>query len=102
MQNLGLLYFYGDYVLQDYDLALDYYKQAEKKFYFNDEKLAEIYYQKSDYDNLQRYLKKDTQGTYSDIYYGIMYDEGLGVKISPKKLLNTMKNPCSTVITLRH
>lgn len=87
MQNLGLLYFYGDYVLQDYDLALDYYKQAEKKFYFNDEKLAEIYYQKSDYDNLQRYLKKDTQGTYSDIYYGIMYDEGLGVKISPKKAI---------------
>jgi hypothetical protein len=53
--------------------------RQKKKFYFNDEKLAEIYYQKSDYDNLQRYLKKDTQGTYSDIYYGIMYDEGLGV-----------------------
>lgn len=87
MQNLGLLYFYGEYVLQDYDLALDYYKQAEKKFYYNDENLAEIYYQKGDFDNLQRYLKKDTQGTYSDIYYGIMYDEGLGVKISPKKAI---------------
>lgn len=87
LQNLGLLYFYGEYVLQDYDLALDYYKQAEKKFYYNDENLAEIYYQKSDFDNLQRYLRKDTQGTYSDIYYGIMYDEGLGVKISPKKAI---------------
>ncbi|MDM1554707.1 MULTISPECIES: SEL1-like repeat protein [Chryseobacterium] len=87
MQNLGLLYFYGEYVLQDYDIALDYYKQAEKKFYYNDENLAEIYYQKGDFDNLQRYLKKDTQGTYSDIYYGIMYDEGLGVKISPKKAI---------------
>lgn len=86
-QNLGLLYFYGEYVLQDYDMALDYYKQAEKKFYYNDENLAEIYYQKGDFDNLQRYLKKDMQGTYSDIYYGIMYDEGLGVKISPKKAI---------------
>ncbi len=87
MQNLGLLYFYGEYVLQDYDLALDYYKQAEKNYYYNDEKFAEIYYQKSDFDNLKRYLRKDTQGTYSDIYYGIMYDEGLGVKISPKKAI---------------
>ncbi|WP_336964830.1 SEL1-like repeat protein [Chryseobacterium contaminans] len=87
MQNLGLLYFYGEYVLQDYDIALDYYKQAEKKLYYNNENLAEIYYQKGDFDNLQRYLKKDTQGTYSDIYYGIMYDEGLGVKISPKKAI---------------
>lgn len=86
-QNLGLLYFYGEYVLQDYDLALDYYKQAEKKFYYNDENLAEIYYQKGDFENLQRYLKKDTEGTYSDIYYGIIYDEGLGVKISPKKAI---------------
>jgi TPR repeat protein len=86
-QNLGLLYFYGEYVLQDYDLALDYYKQAEKKFYYNDENLAEIYYQKGDFENLQRYLKKDTEGTYSDIYYGIMYDEGQGVKISPKKAI---------------
>lgn len=87
LQNLGLLYFYGEYVLEDYDLALDYYKQAEKKYYYNDEKFAEIYYQRSDYDNLQRYLKKDTQGSYSDIYYGIMYDEGLGVKVSPKKAI---------------
>ncbi|MEJ5104110.1 SEL1-like repeat protein [Chryseobacterium sp. MYb328] len=87
LQNLGLLYFYGEYVLQDYDLALDYYKQAEKKFYYNDENFAEIYYQKGDYANLHRYLKKDTQSTYSDIYYGIMYDEGLGVKISPKKAI---------------
>lgn len=87
MQNLGLLYFYGEYVVQDYDLALDYYKQAEKKFYYNDEKLSEIYYQKSDFANLQRYLKKDTEGTYSNIYYGIMYDEGLGVKASVKKAI---------------
>ncbi|WP_160137334.1 SEL1-like repeat protein [Chryseobacterium sp. c4a] len=87
MQNLGLLYFYGEYVLQDYDLALDYYKQAEKKYYYNDEKFAEIYYQKSDFANLQRYLRKDTEGAYSDIYYGIMYDEGLGVKVSIKKAI---------------
>ncbi|MCL8538290.1 SEL1-like repeat protein [Chryseobacterium gallinarum] len=87
MQNLGLLYFYGEYVLQDYDLALEYYKQAEKKFFFNDEKIAEIYYQKSDYDNLQRYLRKDKENTYSNIYYGIMYDEGLGVKMSSKKAI---------------
>lgn len=105
MQNLGLLYFYGEYVLQDYDLALDYYKQAEKKLYYNNENLTEIYYQKSDFDNLQRYLKKDTQGIYSDIYYGIMYDEGLGVKISPKKAIKhyekSLKYGCYTTALTR-
>lgn len=87
MQNMGLLYFYGDYVLQDYDLALEYYKQAEKKFYFNEDKISEIYYQKRDFENLQRYLKKDKVNTYSNIYYGIMYEEGLGVKQSTKKAI---------------
>lgn len=105
MQNLGLLYFYGEYLLQDYDLALDYYKQAEKKFYYNDENLAEIYYQKSDFDNLQRYLKKDTQGTYSNIYYGIIYDEGLGVKVSVKKAIKhyekSLEHGCYTTALSR-
>ncbi|PKF75733.1 SEL1-like repeat protein [Chryseobacterium sp. PMSZPI] len=87
MQNLALLYFYGDYVSQDYDKALEYYKQAEKKLYFNNEKIAEIYYQKSDYENLQRYLRKDKENTYSNIFYGIMHDEGLGVKVNPKKAI---------------
>ncbi|WP_128572297.1 SEL1-like repeat protein [Chryseobacterium sp. P1-3] len=42
---------------------------------------------KSDYDNLQRYLRKDKENTYSNIYYGIMYDEGLGVKMNSKKAI---------------
>ncbi|MGU3375561.1 SEL1-like repeat protein [Chryseobacterium sp. M5A1_1a] len=88
MQNLGLLYFYGDYILQDYDIALEYYKQAEKKFQFNEDKISEIYYQKRDYANLQRYLRKDSENTYSNIYYGILYDEGLGVKQNIKKAIS--------------
>lgn len=88
MQNLGLLYFYGDYVLQDYEIALDYYKQAEKKFQFNEDKISEIYYQKRDYANLQRYLRKDSENTYSNIYYGILYDDGLGVKQNIKKAIS--------------
>ncbi len=92
MQNLGLLYFYGDYVLKDYDKALEYYQQAEKKLYFNPDKIAEIYYQQSDYANLQRYLRKDTENTYSNIYYGILFDEGLGVKPNPKKAIKHFEN----------
>lgn len=81
-ENLAHLYFYGEHVEQDYDLALDYYKRAEKKFQFNDGNVSEIYYQNRDYANLLRYLKKDYNNTYSNIYYGILNDHGLGVKQS--------------------
>lgn len=85
--NLGDLYFNGKYVEQNYDLALDYYKKAEKKYSFNRENISEIYYQKKDYANLQRYLRQDYDGTYSHIYYGILYDHGFGVKQNIKKAL---------------
>ncbi|ROI05533.1 MULTISPECIES: SEL1-like repeat protein [unclassified Chryseobacterium] len=87
MQNLGNLYFYGEHVLQDYDVALEYYKKAEKKLYPNSQNMSEIYYRKNDYANLLRYLKRDDEDTYSHIYYGILYDEGLGVKQSSKKAI---------------
>ncbi|MEF9478028.1 SEL1-like repeat protein [Chryseobacterium sp. 1B4] len=87
-ENLGHLYFYGEHVEKNHDLALEYYKKAEKKFQFNDENISEIYYQKEDYDNLQRYIRKDYNSTYSNIYYGIMYDHGLGVKQNIKKAVS--------------
>ncbi|WP_370900800.1 tetratricopeptide repeat protein [Chryseobacterium gossypii] len=87
MSNLGHLYFYGDETEQNYDLALDFYKKAEKKYFFNEENISEIYYQRQDYANLQRYLKKDVGNTYSHIYYGIMYDHGFGVKQNIKKAI---------------
>ena len=87
LQNLGNLYFYGEHLLQDYDIALEYYKQAEKKLYPNSQNMSEIYYRKNDYANLQRYLKRDHEDSYSHIYYGILYDEGLGVKQSSKKAI---------------
>lgn len=87
MQNLGHLYFYGDHILKDYDIALEYYKKAEKKYHFNEDKISEIYYQKKDFANLQRYLKKDSENTYSNIYFGILYDEGFGVKQNAKKAI---------------
>ncbi|HCN50021.1 MAG TPA: hypothetical protein DIT10_13195 [Chryseobacterium sp.] len=87
MQNLGNLYFYGDYLLKDHDIALEYYKKAENKLYPNSQNMSEIYYRKNDYANLLRYLKRDHEDSYSHIYYGILYDEGLGVKQSAKKAI---------------
>lgn len=59
----------------------------QKKLYPNSQNMSEIYYRKNDYANLQRYLKRDHEDSYSHIYYGILYDEGLGVKQSSKKAI---------------
>jgi TPR repeat protein len=87
MSNLGNWYYEGAYVEQDYALALDYFKQAEKAGIPNDAQMAEIYYQKQDYANLLRYLKRDTTNQFAAIYYGILYEEGLGVKQSLPKAI---------------
>ncbi|WP_374329018.1 tetratricopeptide repeat protein [Soonwooa sp.] len=85
MSNLGDLYFYAEHVDQDYDKALEYYKEASKKLYSNNAKVVEIYYQKEDFENLLKHLKKDYEDSYSNIYYGILYDFGYGVKQHSKK-----------------
>ncbi len=87
MSNLGNWYYEGVYVEQDYALALDYFKQAEKAGISNDAQMAEIYYQRQDYANLLRYLKRDTANQFAAIYYGILYEEGLGVKQSLSKAI---------------
>ncbi len=87
MSNLGNWYYEGVYVEQDYALALDYFKQAEKAGIANDAQMAEIYYQRQDYANLLRYLKRDTANQFAAIYYGILYEEGLGVKQSLSKAI---------------
>lgn len=76
--NLGDLYFFGKLVPLDYDKVLEYYKKAEKSFYFNDDKLAEIYYSRVEFDKLLLILKKDKQEEFSPIYYALMYEEGFG------------------------
>lgn len=80
MSNLANWYYNGEHLEQDYLQALYYYKQAEKDGITNDAQVAEIYYQQKDYANLLRYLKKDNDGQYAAIYYGILYEEGWGVK----------------------
>jgi len=87
MSNLGNWYYEGVYVEQDHALALDYFKQAEKAGIPNDAQMAEIYYQRQDYTNLLRYLKRDTANQFAAIYYGILYEEGLGVKQSLPKAI---------------
>ncbi|WP_343558696.1 SEL1-like repeat protein [Sphingobacterium sp.] len=87
MSNLGNWYYEGEHLEQDYGQALHYFKQAEKKGIDNDVQIAEIYYQQKDYANLLRYLKKDNAGQYAAIYYGILYEEGWGVKPSMVKAL---------------
>ena len=85
--NLGDLYYFGEHVLQDYTKALDFYQKAEKKYYYNYDKISEIYYQLRDYKNLLVYLKKDYDESYSGIYYGIMYELGMEVKTDLKKAI---------------
>ncbi|UTX49409.1 tetratricopeptide repeat protein [Chryseobacterium sp. MA9] len=87
LANLGDLYYFGEHVLQDYDKALDFYQKAEKKYYYNYDKISEIYYQLRDYKNLLVYLKKDYDQSYSGIYYGIIYELGMGVKADLKKAI---------------
>ncbi|TZF98497.1 sel1 repeat family protein (plasmid) [Chryseobacterium panacisoli] len=87
LANLGDLYYFGEHVLQDYDKALDFYQKAEKKYYYNYDKISEIYYQLRDYNNLLLYLKKDYDQSYSGIYYGIIYELGMGVKADLKKAI---------------
>ncbi|MFW2135371.1 tetratricopeptide repeat protein [Chryseobacterium sp. TY4] len=85
MSNLGDLYFYAEHVDQDYDKALEYYKEASRKLYSNNANVVEIYYQKGDFENVLKHLKKDYEDSYSNIYYGILYDFGYGVKQDYKK-----------------
>ncbi|KAA2223174.1 tetratricopeptide repeat protein [Chryseobacterium sediminis] len=87
LANLGDLYYFGEHVLQDYDKALDFYQKAEKKYYYNYDKISEIYYQLRDYKNLLVYLKKDYDQSYSGIYYGIIYELGMGVQADLKKAI---------------
>lgn len=87
LSNLGNLYFDDEHVEQDYARALSYFKQAEKGGIANYAQMAEIYFQQQDYSNLIRCLKKDEAGQYAAIYYGILYEEGLGVKQSISKAL---------------
>ncbi|KYH07353.1 hypothetical protein A1704_01380 [Chryseobacterium cucumeris] len=85
--NLGDLYYFGQHVKQDYSKALDFYQKAEKKYTYNYDKISEIYYQLRDYKNLLVYLKKDYDQSYSGIYYGIIYEHGMGVKTDLKKAI---------------
>jgi tetratricopeptide (TPR) repeat protein len=57
LTNLGDLYYFGEHIKQDYDKALNFYQKAEKSTTITD-KISEIYYQLSDYENLLDYLKK--------------------------------------------
>ncbi|ULT26159.1 hypothetical protein KUH03_04280 [Sphingobacterium sp. E70] len=51
----------------------------------NNRNIASIYYSLDDYDRLLVYLKKDKADSYSNIYYGLMYDAGLKFKKDSKK-----------------
>ncbi|MCA5005083.1 SEL1-like repeat protein [Sphingobacterium bovistauri] len=87
LSNLGDLYFHGECVEQDYDKALDYYLKAQKKFYFNNQKITEIYYQKGEFNKVIPLLKKDIDEEFSPIYYGIMYENGFCLKENVNKAI---------------
>ncbi len=87
LSNLGDLHYFGEYVAQNYDLALAFYQKAEMLRYYNYDKISEIFYQQRDYGNLLVYLKKDYDQSYSGIYYGIIYEHGMGVKSDLKKAI---------------
>lgn len=85
--NLGDLYFYGNEVEQDYDKALSYYILAEPYYGAYAQNLVEIYYQRREFEQVLRYLKRNKDEPYIHIYYGILYDHGYGVKSSEKKAI---------------
>lgn len=85
--NLGDLYYFGTHVKEDSKKALNYYLKAEKSYLYNYDKIAELYYQLRNYEELLVYLKKDYDKSYSSIYYGILYEHGMGVKADVKKAI---------------
>lgn len=87
--NLGDLYYYGELVDEDYDKALDYYLKAQKLHYYNDDKIADIYFTRQDYKKALPLLKKDYDEEFSPIYYGILYEQGLGgLKVNLTKAIS--------------
>ncbi|MGG5578074.1 SEL1-like repeat protein [Myroides sp. C15-4] len=82
--NLGDLYFYGQEVEQDYDKAVSHYILAEHYYGAYAQNLVEIHYQRRDFEQVLRYLKRNSGEPYVHIYYGILYDHGYGIKSSEK------------------
>ena len=76
--NLGSLYFYGEQVAQDYDKALYYFLEAEKRYFIYSKEICEIYYSRQEFNKVLPLLKRDYSEEFSPIYFGIMYDLGLG------------------------
>lgn len=88
-ENLGVLYYYGELVEKDHDKALDFFLKAQKKHYYNADKLTDIYFAQQQYKKVLPLLKKDYDETFSSIYYGIMYTEGLGgLRVNLKKAIS--------------
>lgn len=85
--NLGDLYFYGNEVEQNYDKALSYYVLAEHYYGGYAQNLVEIYYQRREFEQVLRYLKRNREEPYIHIYYGILYDHGYGIKSNIKKAI---------------
>ncbi|MBB1149820.1 SEL1-like repeat protein [Myroides sp. NP-2] len=85
--NLGDLYFYGQDVAQDFDKAVSYYSAAEHYYGAYAQNLVEIHYQRREFEQVLRYLKRNRTEPYIHIYYGILYDYGYGVKLSEEKAI---------------
>ncbi|QMV68310.1 WG repeat-containing protein [Sphingobacterium paramultivorum] len=88
LSNLGYFYSSGTYVEEDLEKALTYYQKAELKLVENNSNIASIYYSLEDYDRLLVYLKRDKENSYSNIYYGLLYDQGLKFKKDSKKAIH--------------
>ncbi len=88
LSNLGYFYSSGTYVEEDLEKALSYYQKAELKLVENTSNIASIYYSLEDYDRLLVYLKRDKENSYSNIYYGLLYDQGLKFKKDSKKAIH--------------
>ena len=88
LSNLGFFYSSGTYVEEDLEKALTYYQKAELKLVENNSNIASIYYSLEDYDRLLVYLKRDKENGYSNIYYGLLYDQGLKLKKDSKKAIH--------------
>ncbi|MBQ7776015.1 MAG: sel1 repeat family protein [Lachnospiraceae bacterium] len=91
-EQLGLLYFEGEFVTQDYDKAIELFtlaiNQGEKHAYFN---LGDTHRIVGNYSKAKYFLEKSIE--ISKVYYayillGILYEDGNGVEQNLQKAFN--------------
>ncbi len=76
-KNLGNMYYDAQGVDQDLHQALFYYQQAQEMGEAVETEIISTYFQLEDFKQVLNLLQEDQQESYSSIFYGIMYADGI-------------------------